>query len=260
VTNKLALIVAVVLGALSIVLIYKRIEGIKREYEASAQLVPLLVASRNIQAGSVVSPGDVGTIDMPSQALQQLAKTYYQTADRNLVENRKALSDIKQGQIFQNYHFEQSAGGKVNKFRLQGNLRALTVSVSPTNGLAGMLRPGDSIDIVVTQEFAVDSPSTLPGAPKEKIRVTRVLLKKIPIVATDGNTEASSAYSDYSTITLTMPPEDVNRFYFASDSGAAIHFIKTDDATVGNTAGPHIANKDFEEIEPQLKAMLNKPR
>lgn len=251
-TNKLALVVAVVLGALSIVLIYKRIEGIKREYEQSAQLVPVLVASRTIAAGTVVTPGDVGTIDMPSQALSALAKSYYQTADRNLVENRKALADVKQGQIFQNYHFEQQSQTSKKMRQMAANLRAITVTVNPTNGLAGMLRPGDSIDVIVTENFEYANPGSLPGSPKEKLKVTRTLLRKVPIIATDANTEAASAYGDYTTITLGLTPDDVNRFYHATDTGSAIHFIKTDDTTTSNVGTLMIPDKAYDEVKAEI--------
>ena len=51
----------------------------------------------------------------------------------------------------------------------------------------------------------------IPGL-KDKIKVTRTLLKKITILATDSITDPEANYTDYSTLTIQLQPYEVNRF------------------------------------------------
>lgn len=257
-TNKLALVVAVVLGVLSIVFIKVYVDKIKFQAEAAAQPVSVYAAARELPAGTVVTAGDIAKIEVPSAALGGFAGS--ECTDKTAIENWKLIAPMKQGQIFQVYHFRQAAGaGK--KLQIPPTFRALTVPVNQTNGLAGMLRPGDKIDVVVTQEFQFSPPGAPPGMAKERIRATRTMLKNVMIRATDASTEADTAYSDYQTITLALSPTDVNRMLHVIDIGAPYHFVKRDEAAIdSNGMDVRFNENDFDEVEAEVRRYFETKR
>jgi pilus assembly protein CpaB len=253
VTNKLALVVAIVLGVLSILGIRVYLEKIKSGYELQAQPIPEVVATRDLHQGDVVAKSDITSKDFPRSVIDALGDSRYKN-DASAVEGLKVVvGEIKAGQIFQQYHFRRSDRSK--RFEVPIGKRALTIPVNVVNGLSGMLRPGDHIDIVTTEEFQMVLPAGLqiPGL-KDKIKVTRTLLHKVLILATDAMTDAQAASPDYQTLTLELTSADANRLIFHMDSGAPIHVTKIDDST--GAAGPELmfGDKAYQEVETDMQS------
>ena len=244
-TNKLALVVAVVLGVLSIMGIRFYVERIKFQYETTQQLVDVPVAARDIRQGEVVQQQDVMTKQFPRVAVEALGNTRYKGPD-DVQGNRLIAQEVRTGQIFQTFHF-RSAGAQTRRLRVPPGMRAVTIPVNPLNTHCGMLRPGDYIDLIATTDFEMAQTPT--GKPE---RLTRTFLKNVTILATDSITEAESTFSDYTTLTLLLSPGDTRRLFHFMDTGGTFHIVKVDD---GKENGNDFVNgsKLYDEVRGELQ-------
>jgi pilus assembly protein CpaB len=246
----LALVVAIVLGVLSILGIRFYVEKIKTQYDTQAQLVDLPVAARDLRNGEMVTDKDIQTRKFPRAILDGLGK--YMDDPKVIEGSKVVIPEIKQGQVFQQYHFRRAMTRA--PLRIGEGKRAVTIPLNVNNGLSGMLKPTDLVDIVATSDFKLVSGGALVGTtPRSGLRVTRTLLKKVQLLALDDKTDPESQFTDYTTGTLQLDPEDANRLLHAMDTGSLIHVIKVE-AKEEPPAGssPMWDNKAYREVEPEV--------
>jgi pilus assembly protein CpaB len=96
-------------------------------------------------------------------------------------------------------------------------MRAITVAVSPTSGVAGFVFPGDRVDIVLTQEVAGGG----DGAP---LKVSETIIRNIRVLATDQRMSAQGedgkpVVQNVSTVTLEATPKIAEKVAVAQTIG-----------------------------------------
>lgn len=219
--NKLALLVAIVLGVLSIIGIQMYVEGIRRKVDAGKEKVDAYVAARDIDQGEVIREEDVDKIEVARRLIRRLSNT--QIKDRKLIVNSRAQTPIKQNQIIQNYHIyvTRNAG---RGLELEGGWRAVTVKVDAVTGIAGLVRPGDFV--VVMTAFELDGADV--GGQKVA-QLTTTLLPKVKVLAVDARTDPNAEAFGYRTITLRVQPDEVTRVAHANQFGKIILGLMKDD-------------------------------
>jgi pilus assembly protein CpaB len=245
--NKLALLVAVVLGILSIVGINMYIQKIKQESIRGEELVDVYVATKRIPAGSVIDESYVGVKQMPSKFVRSLRGS--QIKKREAIVNSTALLDIEESQIIQSYHVDRDfTTGPGLKFK--DNFRAVTVKVDAISGIAGMLRPGDWVDVIgcfELQGFGV-------GGVKIP-QISSVLLHKIRVLATDQQTDPNSknpAFA-YRTITLRVLPQQATQVVHAQMFGKIFLTKVQDSALDDKNTYPMTAERLLKDVETEMK-------
>ncbi|HEX8257192.1 MAG TPA: Flp pilus assembly protein CpaB [Allosphingosinicella sp.] len=94
-------------------------------------------------------------------------------------------------------------------------MRAVTVSVSDTAGVAGFVFPGDRVDIVLTQEVSGDG---------EPLKVSETILRNVRVLATDQRTNVKNAegrpvVKEISMVTLEATPKIAEKIAVAQTIG-----------------------------------------
>lgn len=221
-TNKLALIVAVVLGALSILGIKAYVERVKVQTELRDEKMEVFVAARELDEGRTFSIDDIETAQFPRAVLEQALQGTWIT-DKATIEGMRLKSKIKAGQILLTSHFDRGGPRNIKRIDFQPTDRAITIPISRTGGLAGMLRPQDSVDLIVSMSIKDRS--------GRSVQLTRTLFKGVQILATDNNINPSFGGGSYSTLTFALSPRDVNKLLFVISQGAQIHCVLTKPGT-----------------------------
>ena len=95
-------------------------------------------------------------------------------------------------------------------------MRAVTVGVSPTSGVAGFVFPGDRVDIVLTQQVEGDE-----GPP---LRVSETIIRNIRVLAVDQrinarNAEGNQVPQNTSTVTFEATPRLAEKIAVAQTIG-----------------------------------------
>ncbi len=100
---------------------------------------------------------------------------------------------------------------------LSPGMRAITVGVSATSGVAGFVFPGDRVDIVMTHEVE-------GGGDGEALRVSETIMRNVRILAVDQRINARDAEGNQvaqstSTVTLEATPRMAERIAVADSIG-----------------------------------------
>lgn len=256
-TNKLALVVAVVLGVLSILGVRFYVEKIKDSYNQKVAPIDVPVATRDLKPGDVVAKGDVTIQQFPHGVVDALGGSHYAANETDKFENAKVVAPIKQGQVYQQYHFRQQR--KSNGIPPLGtDWRAITVQVNPPSGLSNMLRPGDKVDIVYTASYEDMQGAASSGSAK-KWKITSTLAQKVDVLAIDNLTEAENQSVEYSTVTLKLHPEDINRLTHAIHVSWPYHLVKIDDTAPPTTnLNVVFADTEWDRVDPDVRAFAEK--
>ncbi|MDP6117294.1 MAG: Flp pilus assembly protein CpaB [Planctomycetota bacterium] len=146
---KLALLAALILAILAALAVRQFVQDKERAIYASHKPVSILVAARNINEGEVVSGPSLMIKEYPRSFLPPDAIT---SNDRATVTGKKATRNIRGGDPIQ---WNDLLDKDREKERGLQNLlavgeRAMTISVTKTSGVGGMIRPGDRVDIYAT--------------------------------------------------------------------------------------------------------------
>jgi pilus assembly protein CpaB len=96
-------------------------------------------------------------------------------------------------------------------------MRAVTVGVSATSGVAGFVFPGDRVDIVLTHQVA-------GGGSGDPLRVSETIIRNVRVLATDQRINARDAEGNQvataiATVTLEATPRIAERIAVAQSIG-----------------------------------------
>lgn len=111
-------------------------------------------------------------------------------------------------------------------------MRAVTLEISPTDGVGGIFRPGDRVDIIVTCPWGNISlqSQNQPGEQavlRETHRNARIMLQDIRVVATNRSLAWSSDPSQAAgRVTLEVTPQDAERLTVLADSKKGRNIIR----------------------------------
>lgn len=242
-TNKLALVVAVVLGALSIVGIRLYVEQLEQKQLYMMNLVDVLVASRDIPAGKVFGPEDVEIAQFPAHVMDQAFRKSNVT-DKTTIIGLKTVEPISAGQVLQQYHFQKTT--QRQKLNFPKEYRAITIPISRVAGVAGLLRPSDQVDILINTQMQDERSAS--------IVLTRTLLRNVLVLAVDSNTDPFTELSSYNTVTLRLRPDECNKLAYCLYNGAAIHLTYVQPGTPEGTGYDTVTGNDiWNEVEPELR-------
>lgn len=164
---------ALVLGLVSMVLLSQVNKGNEPQTKAPVEETrELILAAAPIPAGDVLDRDDLKVVDWPKQ--------YYPTgnvfSDKKELVGRVARRDIFPDEpIFkEKLAGDTSMGGLT--VMVPAGMRAVTVKVSDVIGVAGFLKPGDRVDVLVNVEMDIE---------REQVQITKTLLQNVLVLASD---------------------------------------------------------------------------
>lgn len=257
-TNKMALVVAVVLGVLSIVLIRQYVQKLQQDHQLSLMLKPAFVASRDLEIGTQIADDMIATADFPGQAMERMFGQSRIT-DKATIMGAKLTTKVIAGQVLTRDHFpanlviQKSLRGK-----FKNDYRAITVGIDPIRGVAGMLRPGDYIDIIATIQFS--NADETAGPP---MVVTRTILKNVLILATDDKLSPEDVRPGeaYASLTLRLTPKDCNRLVWTMSKGATITTTYVQQGAPEEPGWNSVMPETlFDEVRAEIEAILTQSR
>jgi Flp pilus assembly protein CpaB len=117
--------------------------------------------------------------------------------------------------------FVRSRGALVE--RIPDGLRAITVRVRETDGISGVLREGDRVDVILTSPISsVQGNETAPGSSGTFTgarMISRLILQDVAVLATERSFESSAAGAEpVRKVTLVVTPREAERLAVASDA------------------------------------------
>ena len=229
--NWLLLSAAIGLGLLSAFLMNKAVQQRMDQLDAEAnrglEMVEVVVANRDLEKGDVLVADAVASRQVPKQYVHASAVV---PASFSQVENTRLQVPLKRGEVVLPAHID-GLGQRVFSTILKKGMRALTFEVDEISSTAGMLRPGDRVDLIYSVK-----PSD-PGASSE--RVLFPLLSNVSILATGQSVtkqDNQGTERRFTNVTLEVSPFDANRILLAKSTGDLTAVLRSPDDQEKNSS------------------------
>jgi pilus assembly protein CpaB len=202
------LILAVVAGGAAAFLAFQVLRSPQSTVAEAAETntTSVAVASRDMNAGTLLSPEDVTMVDWPSRVIP----VGYSTSAADVV-GRGLLTPVRANEpLLSEKLASPEAGGGMPIIIPQGK-RAMSVRVDEVVGVAGFVLPGTRVDVLVTMERTGTS---------EEAR-TRLVLQNIEVVSAGQSLERDPDGNpvEVAVVTLVVGPEEAEQLALSHSSG-----------------------------------------
>jgi pilus assembly protein CpaB len=221
--KKLVLLIgALVIAAVTAVMAKNMFSGAGAPQAAAAPVVPagpeVLVATRALPVGTIIDAEALRFQPWP-EGLVQSAYFIKGTKGTNPTDllGTVVRNEITAGQpITQGSLIKPGERGFLAA-ALGPGMRAVTVAVSATSGVAGFVFPGDRVDLMLTQEVK-------GGGDGDTLKATETIIRNVRVLATDQRTTAQNAegkpeVKSISTVTLEATPRIAEKIAVAQRVG-----------------------------------------
>lgn len=183
--NLIVLGVAVVLGLIAVVLVNAYFTGNEERQARLAEeqrLVRIAVATQPIAFGSPLTVDNIRLQSFPAASVPQGAFTSLEAAMQG---KRVALRPMVPGEPVLASKVSGSDGRAVLAANLPEGMRAVTIPIDAVKGVAGFVRPGDTVDVLLTRQIPGD------GATGDD-QMSDVILQRAQVLAIDQVADENS--------------------------------------------------------------------
>lgn len=208
---KLIALAAALLAALAI---YQLLKIISKPQETPRTEV--VVAAVNIPENTTVTRDMVELLPVATEALLPGCLTDPEDAIGMVVS-----SDVYAGEQVISERLvrvgEVEDSSSTLAYVVQPGMRAATVAVTATSGIANLIRPGNRVDVVMNYAYEVQAAG---NAQKVTVPASRLLLQDIEVLAVDAVLSKEGAAEGYSAVTLMVTPEQAVELSFAESTSS----------------------------------------
>ena len=213
---KKKLVVAIGLAAIAVLSLYLYTRSVQEEV-GGGQKVTVLVAAEEIPAGTRVTKKMLAQRAIPEAYVHQSSIRF---GEENSIIGRPVSEKINVAQqlLWSDFEMQKSASSRRLSGAVPKGQRALTIPVDLSGSMAGMLRPGDHIDLLGT--FA-------RGQGTDWATVT--LLQNVLVIATgdvrgaagesDDSLQSSGGPKTFNSITVSVDLEEAELLVFSMQRG-----------------------------------------
>jgi len=240
--RTLILIAAALVGAIAAYALFTYVGGIEDEANNNAKRVEIFKIVQDIPKGTF---GDEAFL----QGLIKrdvIAKEYRPASaitDPSQIDGLVAISDLAANQVVVSSQFvSQAESLSTFSSLLKNNEVAITISVDQIRGVAGLLVPGDFVNMLVTVTPVADEGAPVPEAGEVAYKnPARYLYQKVQILAVGqtrklepGETAATNAdgtptaATTSGLITLVVPADAAQRIASVESSGIYLTLVAKD--------------------------------
>ena len=221
--KKVALLVgALVIAVITAVMAKNMFTGAGAQQAAAAPAVPtgpkILVAKTALPVGTIIEATSLGWQPWPKELMQSA----YYTEGQPDSDPQKLLGTVVRYQVTAGQPLTRGAlvGPKDRGFlaaALGPGMRAITVPVNASTGVAGFVFPGDHVDLVLTE--AVQG-----GGDGPPLKVSETIVRNIRVLATDQrftdkDEDGKTQVKTFSNVTIEVTPRMAEKVAVAQSLG-----------------------------------------
>ena len=213
--TMIALGVAIVLGIVAVIVANAYLSGRERQIaQAEPQgLVRVAVAAMPLKYGDDITPEKIKFVPYPQASLppgahrsmaELLPQGKRRVALRPILVNQPLLAADLSGE-----------GGSSIAALLPDGMRATTIRINNVSGVAGFVKPNDTVDVLITRA------AIGPDGVETGQQVTDVLLQNVRVIAMGASVNPNNQkQSSTSSTTLEVTPVDAQKLVLGEKLGA----------------------------------------
>lgn len=232
--NKLALIVAVVLGLIAMYGFLNYWSAREKKYKEEFKTVNVVAAAQRIKAGTDMRPGMMSLTAIPASAV---TPDHVVEGDETRLLGQTIIRSVERGEPLLNSYFRRPV--EKLRDRLAHGERALTLRVDSITGVGGNLVPGSRVDMIGTFPAGPVPGSAARAAPGPAVNASdqsMALLSNVTVLAVDTRTRETEYLAatggargqSYATVTLAVTPEEAVLLVFAQQYGSLTLALRPD--------------------------------
>ena len=211
VSNKKLLMIAVVLSLITATLIYQYLKGVTSEPTVQESM-SVVVAKVDIGPKTKITPEMVSEVKMPSAYIQPGTVT---TLDQ--VVGVVVREQIVSGEQISERRLIREGKSVGFTGMIPRDKRAVTVAVNEVKGVAGFVKAGDYVDVIVTFDTAAVGED-----------ISHVVMQNILVLAANRDTEIAAAeppkdstkeISKTGTVTVAVTPDEAAKLTLSEEKG-----------------------------------------
>ncbi|MCQ2410487.1 MAG: Flp pilus assembly protein CpaB [Elusimicrobiaceae bacterium] len=201
------------------------VSSAEKKLNASKNIKQVFVPIRDIKEREVIKRDFIKPVPVPAAYLQKDAFTYTTDADFKAIENAVARIQIPKGNQISKYSVTSLSPEAGLSSKIPVQMRGYMISVPMAT--ASMIKPDDNVDVLLTFEAVMKSGS------RQKVALTLLQNVKVLGVGSDlgqgldlksanamkSKEEDAAAYSDSSTLALSLSPRDAQYLALAQAEG-----------------------------------------
>lgn len=200
---KILTVLTIAVGVITFILVFRYLSG-KDEIAAAEPMTQVVVARARIAQGTKIGSDLVKAVQFPAKHVPGTALT----EPRDAV-GKFATADIWPEQmIFAGQVVSDKAGNEL-PYRIPEGCRAITVAVNPVSGVAGLIKPGHHVDVLVSYR-ASDR--------QDEFRVV-TLLQNVLVLAVGSDMQKKDGVQLTESITLAVTPAQAQSVVLAESVG-----------------------------------------
>jgi pilus assembly protein CpaB len=186
-------------------------------------------AAVDIARNTVVTADMLQAVSIPTDAV--LPDTLRKTAD---AVGKVTNSEVLAGEQLLSRRLVDAVtdqeGGSLS-YAVSSGMRAVTIAVTETSGLYGLVKPGNHVDIAVLCEAEFDTKGLSEAGQAIDQKTTKmtsqILLQNVEVLAVDGTMDQAGAKELYKTVTVQLSPDDALRLELAQSVGTVSLLLRS---------------------------------
>ena len=230
--NILIIVAALAIAGISVLLLNAYLSGVENRVETQAEeqrLTPVVVATRPLEFGEPLTAQNIKLQNFPGTSVPQGA---FNTLQQALSNGRVALRPIVPGEPILASKVSGDDGRAVLAANLPEGMRAVSIAVNAISGVAGFVRPGDTVDVILTRK--------IPGeGATENDLMSDVVMDRVKVLAIDQvASENATEPAVGATATLEVDLFQAQQLAMAARMGTlslALRNVKATDPAMGRT-------------------------
>ena len=226
--NKKILLLALLLAGFTTFLVFMYMKNMESQTQRAAEKKPVVVAKVNIPTKTILKTDMLAIKEIPAEYVPEGV-----LSEIDAVLDKVLIINAMPGQMLFAKDIQDKKAELGLSFIIPAGKRAVSVQVDPAAGIAGMIKPGDVVDVLVTFE---------------EQGKTVTVLQNVQVLAINQQTEMkekdNSAKSEGSAIvTLALSLKDSEKLVMASSHGMLHLVLKSvQDNTEVETSGTSIGS------------------
>ncbi len=250
----LPLILSIALGTAAVLMVRNYITGEKQAMKKDLEPVRIVVARRNIPANEPLEVEWVAARAVPKKFVHANA-IYPEEVD--LIISRELVYPIRAGDPILWMDFKGGERYRGFSTMIKESERAMTVRVDEMSTIAGLIQPGDHIDMLGTFKRTSDSRDS-----RNELETTITLLQNVVVLATGQITSARSGMrkdrSASGMLTILVTPEEAALLIHAQRVGKLYNVLRNPEDIETFENLPKITFADI--LQPRVREEIQTAR
>ncbi|MDE2517169.1 MAG: Flp pilus assembly protein CpaB [Rhodospirillales bacterium] len=209
----------------------------------------ILVAARAVRAGSLLQPEDMQGKPQPRDHVDPSA-TIDTPANRRALIGAMVRHSLSSGDVIHNNDVMRPGDHGFLAAVLKPGMRAVTVGVDAITGSAGLIWPGDRVDLILTQSIAAND------VPMGQRVAAETVLSDVRVIAIDqrlvqGAEPGTAVHAR--TVTLEVTPDQAERISVATRLGMLSLSVRSaEHVAAGHLPAPPPPTTWASDVSPAL--------